>query len=299
MNLEQHFHSFFEQFETKKPLLALSGGPDSMALFYLLLSKGIAFEVAHVDHGWRSSSSSEALELAQLAQKNNIPFHLKVLGLSGSNLEDRCRKERLEFFSTLSHDVVLGHHADDQAETVLKRVFEGARLTKLKGLSPISQIGELRLLRPLLNVQKKEILAWLDQEKITYFVDETNSDTRYLRSRMRKEILPSLSKSFGKRIEPSLCRIGKLASELDEFADQLVKDVPTEGVIDLSKKMVKSAFEWRVIVSYIFEKQNLTLSSFHLDQIIAHLRKKSAHKMLRIKNQYVTIHRQTLEIKKV
>ncbi|MCH9609076.1 MAG: tRNA(Ile)-lysidine synthase [Chlamydiales bacterium] len=294
--VEQQFSSFLEGNSLSRPLLALSGGPDSIALFHLMVRAKVAFEVAHVDHGWREESYREAKELEQLCQKHQIPFHLKVLEIKGVNLEDRCRQERLAFFKCLNQHVLVGHHADDQAETVLKRIFEGARLNKLKGLSVVSKVEGVTLYRPLLSVRKEEILEWLDKNKLSYFNDSTNRDCRFLRSRMRVDLLPSLSKSFGKQVEPSLCRLGRLAAELDEHIEVLISSYPVKGVIDFSQNPPKSLFEWRAIVSYLLEKEGLAPSSHLLDQIIFHLRNKSCHKRLRIKNRYVKLNRQTLEI---
>src|SRR5258708_5164832 len=119
---------------TEKPLLlALSGGPDSMALFYQLLDLNHPFQVAHVDHGWRAESSQEGAILEELCREKKIALHLRKLKLEGANLEDLSRKARLLFFQEVCskeklEGVLLAHHADDQAETVLKRVLEGASL---------------------------------------------------------------------------------------------------------------------------------------------------------------------------
>ena len=120
--------------KNEKYLLALSGGPDSMALFHLLLEGGWNFHVCHVDHGWRKESFEEANQLKILAEKHLVPFYLykiDIKELEEGNLEDNCRKMRFLFFkqeyAKCGFDALLtGHHADDQVETILKRVFEGS-----------------------------------------------------------------------------------------------------------------------------------------------------------------------------
>ena len=132
-------------------LIGLSGGPDSMALLHLLREcaqkKDLRIGVAHVNHCWRAESSYEAAQLEELVKNLGYSFHLKVLNPSEltGNLEDACRRERLAFFNELTHAygyqaVILGHHRDDQAETVLKRFLEGASLVNLKGMEEIKRL---------------------------------------------------------------------------------------------------------------------------------------------------------------
>ena len=102
-------------------ILGLSGGADSLSLFYALLACKIPFIIAHIDHGWREQSENEAKQLSQLAIAHNIPFYLKKLDprqIQG-NLESGCRKERYLFFKELCKEtgaqgVILGHHANVQ-----------------------------------------------------------------------------------------------------------------------------------------------------------------------------------------
>jgi tRNA(Ile)-lysidine synthase len=195
-------------------LLAYSGGGDSTALFELLLKYReiypLDLHVAHVDHGWREESQEEAL---RLKARCPVPFHLERLeiDIKAGNLEDRCRQLRLAFFNQVYQEIgaealVMAHHANDQAETVLKRIFEGG---PLHGLLPDRLIEGMRVLRPLLGVQKKELLAYLDREGVPYFTDSTNEDERFLRGKMRKTIIPLLEEHFGKGIVAPLCRLAE------------------------------------------------------------------------------------------
>ncbi len=300
-SIEHHFQQFLQDYPTQEPfLLALSGGPDSLSLFYLLVKEKVDFSVAHVDHGWRTSSQQESEALKELCQRWEVPFHLKKIELTGPNLEERCRLERLAFFHSLGYQfVLLGHHADDQAETVLKRVFEGARLTKLRGLRPINQVEGVTLLRPLLGIHKKTIIAWLEKQNLTFFEDETNRDPRFLRSRLREQILPQLSKIFGKQITSSLCLLAQRATELDDFVATLIERYPivrdeNGAWIDFNKSPPQTLFEWKMIVSNLFEKERVAISAPTLEMVVKHLSQKSCHKRLRIKKRCVTLHRQLI-----
>lgn len=180
-------------------LLALSGGPDSMALYYMLKELGVEVVSAHIDHGWREESRQEAEWLASI-----IPgLHVKRLEKSSfnGNLEESARRLRLDFLKETARKVgaeviVMGHHADDQAETVMKRLFEKVPPYSLKAIPAVSKADGFTILRPLLSLSKKEILDYLGTRP--YLVDSTNLEGPFLRSRMRRELIPFLNETFGK-----------------------------------------------------------------------------------------------------
>ncbi len=238
-----------------KLLLALSGGPDSLCLFHLLLEcqKLMRFElhVAHVDHRWRAESRDEAATLSRVISSHKIPFHLKVLDrIPDSDRENWCRQARLNFFRNLYDEhgfqaVLLAHHADDQAETVLKRICEGAHMRGMRGLLEERSLGGLPIWRPLLNIRKGEIEAYVDRFHLHPFDDETNRDTTFLRGRMREEIFPTLEEQFGKQIGRSFVRLGQMASELSDYFE--------ERVVQISKRLIRGP------IGYCLELQ----PSFH------------------------------------
>jgi len=206
----------------RKPLLlGFSGGEDSLALATCLRDLEIPFHLAHFDHGWREESLEEAAQLQEWAEERGIPFHT---ARSSSPKKDElwAREERYAFFSRLFSEkafaaLVLAHHQNDQAETVLKRIFEGAHLTSLKGMEPISYRGDLPIWRPFLSISKEKILAYLEGQGLKPLDDATNRDLKYLRARMREKIIPRLSTHFGKEIREPLARLGEEAAELDAY----------------------------------------------------------------------------------
>jgi len=309
--MQQHFTQQLSHLLPKKPplLLALSGGPDSIALFHLLLKENYPFEVAHVNHGWREESQTEATHLTHLCQNLQIPFHLtKLPPPPSNNLEDTARRHRLAFFLQTCktqnlHGVLLGHHADDQAETVLKRLFEGASLPKLKGLVPKNTVDGLILYRPLLHCTKKQILNWLHDNKIEYFEDRTNADTRFLRTRLRHQLLPTLSEQFGKQVSPNLCRLGETAAEFGEFLETLLipyrKRLKTTDRIvslDFNECIPETLFLWKAVIRDVFEQQKITLPQTVLKTILFHLQKKSCNITLCLGNHKICIHRGSFSI---
>ncbi len=216
-------------------LLGLSGGPDSMALLHFLMEakKELNFflHVAHVDHGWREESGREAETLRQMSKYHSLPFYLHRLEkMEGRDLENRSRNERLKFFCALHSEhhyqaLLLAHHSGDHAETVFKRVAEGAGLRGLGGLYAERSIENLSVWRPLLSLKKKDLLTYLHRKKLHYFEDPTNQDPKYLRSRMRQTLFPTLEEIFGKRMEGNFARIGKMCQELADYFEEKGEEI--------------------------------------------------------------------------
>lgn len=208
----QVVRDFLFRTEPKGPLIVgFSGGADSTALVHLLQEAErfypMDLRLVHIDHGWRDESYDEAT----LLQKEYSVHVERIEGVSGANLEEKFREKRLEILARLYKEwgagaLMLAHHADDQAETVLKRVLEGS--SALHGLLPDRKLLGMRVLRPLLTVTKERLVRWLQERGIGFLEDPTNEDTHYLRARMRKEIIPFLEASFGKGIRKNLCKLG-------------------------------------------------------------------------------------------
>jgi tRNA(Ile)-lysidine synthase len=286
-----------KHYNPKKPvLLALSGGPDSLLLFHILLQlqQRLHLEVgiAHVDHGWREESVREADLLAALAARHFLPFHLKTLNpkdLKG-NLEAACREERLRFFSQLCEEhhyqaVLLGHHAGDFVETVLKRILEGASLPNLSGMSEITQLDGIAYWRPWLRFTKQEILNAIKHFRLMPFEDATNRDPRFLRARFRTKILPWLTQEFGKEIEPSIQRLGWEALELKNYLEvTLAKDIdkiqasPFGYVLDVSQMETQHPFALKFFIKKFCEKGDFSLSRDFLEKTLYLLQTLAANK---------------------
>jgi tRNA(Ile)-lysidine synthase len=223
-------------------LLGCSGGPDSLALLHLLLEccvfSPFTLHVAHIDHRWREESAEEASILQKHVEQFHLPFHLHTLHNfnSGSNLENRCRTERLKFFSKLHHThrfqaLILGHHADDQAEVILKRICEGASLRALGGLKSVYSFLDIPIWRPLLPFRKNELESFLANRHLIPFDDRSNRDKRFLRGRIRTEIFPHLERSFGKMIGKNFVRLGTLFHNLQDYFQEKAKNIEKHLII--------------------------------------------------------------------
>jgi tRNA(Ile)-lysidine synthase len=272
-------HFLNAHLDPDKPiLLGFSGGPDSLALLHLLIEykqqKPLQLALAHVDHGWREESSAEAQQLHTLAVQLQLPFHLKTLNpetLLG-NLEAACREERLNFFKELAERhqyqaVMLAHHADDQAETVLKRVFEGADLSCMGGLKEKSEIYGLPVWRPLLNISKNTIVTWLEQRGHIAITDKTNLDAKFLRGRCRTQILPYLAETFGKEISGNLCHLGAEVQELTRYLASRIAPFLTRvevggmgTFLDLSHDWPQEPVELKYLLRQLMRQEGITPS---------------------------------------
>ncbi len=204
---------------TKPLLLGISGGGDSLALLHLLLECkrffSLDLHLAHFDHGWRQESAKEAESLKAAAKELGLPFHVqRGVCAEGGNLEDNAREQRMSFFMQIYKKVnaqalLLAHQREDQAETVLKRFFEGADLFSLGAMSPIDQRGDMIIWRPLLRSAREDLRKWLKEKGLQPFEDPTNRDSRFLRARMRQDLFPYIEKSFGKKIALNICRFAE------------------------------------------------------------------------------------------
>ncbi len=218
-------------------LLGLSGGPDSMCLFELLKELRVNFHIAHIDHALQPSSLGVKQRLERMAKELLIPFYSITLSIDPStkNLEEVLRNERLKFFTSLirKHQLdvlVLGHQKDEKAETMIKRFFEGGNLFNLSGIEEDAHYEGIRVFRPLLGTTKKEIVTYLEDRGISYYVDPTNLTEMNLRGKMRVSLIPTLEKSFGKNIVTSICDIGE---QVDECAAFLAREVSKLGEIEV------------------------------------------------------------------
>ena len=296
-------------------LIAVSGGPDSLALLHLLVEARHFFplnlHVAHVDHGWREESGPQAKILADNVQGLGLPFHLHVLERSEAtnNLESIARDGRLAFFLKLYREkgfqaLVLGHQANDAAETILKRVLEGAHLTALGGMKPVAHFQEMPLWRPLLKVSKEELVSWLEKKGLAAFDDPTNRDPRFLRARMRTQILPTLAKDFGKQIQNNLCRLGETAHEVNAYLQKkiapLLNSIERNGEelrLDLAPFLPLETLEVKALLKTIAEQEGILLSNFHLD-LLQNLEDKTVlinEKSIRVYCRCLIIQRQIID----
>ncbi len=177
-------------------LLAVSGGPDSIALLLLVdrwrRGRDVPVAVATVDHGLRAGSADEAVSVAELCKAHGLPHY--TLRWTGEKpdaaIQEKAREARYRLLSDCAEaigadTIVTGHHADDQAETILMRLTRGSGIAGLAGMANVSQRGNLRLARPLLGVTKADLVALCRTEGVSFVEDPGNIDARFRRVALR------------------------------------------------------------------------------------------------------------------
>jgi tRNA(Ile)-lysidine synthase len=190
---------------------AVSGGPDSLALLVLAVAAGCRVTAMHVDHGLRPGSAAESDVVAEAAARWGAAFEPRRVDVApGPNLEARARAAR---FAVLPPDVLTGHTADDQAETVLMNLCWGAGLDGLAGMG--------RAGHPLLDLRRHETAALCASEGLRPVEDPSNEDAAFRRNRVRHEALPLLSSIARRDVVPVIARQAALLRADAELLDEL------------------------------------------------------------------------------
>ena len=217
---------------------ALSGGADSVALLDALREcgrrQGFRVVAAHLDHGLRPDSATDAAFCRNLCARFGVPLHVGSADVRGraerdrAGLEAAAREERYSFLRRVARDeaasaIAVAHTRDDQAETFLLRLLRGAGSSGLGAMR--ARAGHL--LRPLLEVSRQEVLEHLRSRGLDWREDETNADLRFSRNRVRHELLPYLERHFNPSVRDVLARTAALLADeherLDDAAGELYR----------------------------------------------------------------------------
>jgi len=216
-----------------KVVVGVSGGPDSVCLLdvlYKLKNKyDLEIIVAHVNYGLRGKDSEkdEAL-VKKLAEKYSLPIEIMGSGkweVGSGNLEEKLRKIRYDFFEQIrkkyqTDAIAVGHNLNDQAETVLMRILRG---TGLRGLGAIKFKND-KIIRPLLNIPRKEILSYLRKNKVLHRIDKTNLGTDFTRNKIRNKLLPYLEKNFNPNIQEILYKLSQSVADDYDFINRFSRE---------------------------------------------------------------------------
>lgn len=272
-------------------VIGCSGGPDSLALVDIMMRLSDKYElrvvVAHLNHMFRGKEAKADAEfVVAFCHKHGIQCYQKSIDVPAYiaqnkvSPEDGARIVRYGFLRQVAKEIggakiAVGHHQDDQAETVLIHLLRGAGSNGLRGMQARNQ----DIIRPFLAVTREEIEAYCKERQLNPRLDQTNLETEYLRNQIRLELLPELMKKFNPAIQSAICRSADLIGAEHDFISKSIEFVWTqivkesEHVIKLNRNKfnILHIAQKRQLIRQIIEKKcgNLRGISFsHVEKMI-------------------------------
>lgn len=257
-------------------VVGVSGGADSLALLHALAAQmpPKRLIVAHLNHGWRDEADDDAEFVRQTAVSLHIPVHIQKLDSTTPATEEAGRNARYRFFADIARQhgatiVAVAHNADDQAETVLMRLLRGTGTAGLRGMQPIAPLpidgaDDITLVRPLLRTSRADIEAYCQQHNLHPRQDESNTDTAYLRNRIRHDLLPLLAE-YNPQIKNCLQQTAVIAT-----ADyDLLQTIAASAWAEIE---VEQGEGWLSFSRELWEKRPLSIRRLLLRRAAAALR---------------------------
>ncbi|MCD6176834.1 MAG: tRNA lysidine(34) synthetase TilS [Candidatus Cloacimonetes bacterium] len=233
-------HKLFKSGE--KILVGFSGGADStallLALWHLKSKYGYSILAAHVNYNLRGDDSQfDEQFVRKFCFDRNISLVVKTIDIkSSSNLENHAREIRFDYFNDLRklykiQKIVLGHNREDQAETLLFRLFRGSGYTGIKGISSITE----DIVHPLLSFCREDIVSYLESENIKWREDLSNKNNTYSRNKIRNQMIPWIKEHLNPNIVTKLYETAEIFSETDDILESLATRRFLKALIKHSK----------------------------------------------------------------
>lgn len=232
-----------------RAIIAVSGGPDSMALLHLLTRQKSAsseiLAVVHVDHSLRDAESARDAEHVRAqcqvlgVDHREIKLeHSSVHESEGEGLEGRARQLRYEALKQAAREsgaryIVTGHHRDDQVETILHRIVRGTGIRGLMAMRPFREIDSgLTLARPLLHASRAEIEQFVQRHQIPTVKDSSNEQNTFTRNRIRNELVPWLNENINASVDEAILRLSELATEYESYVERSAESLKEECILN-------------------------------------------------------------------
>ena len=281
-------YNLFDTYSTV--VAAVSGGADSMMLLHVLSripQYGLKVIVAHVNHRKREDSWKDEHLVKETAIRLKLPYHVHYLEAvpPSGNFQAYAREKRYEFFLGVAKAhgasyIATAHHGDDHLETVIQRLIHHQSASGLQGIRPSSGFHDIRLVRPLIMLQKSDVYRYCLQEGIPYREDTTNQSLDYSRNRIRQNILPQLHKESPKLLQHVRRLSDGLAEDEAYFKEEIERLMATiifeEDGASFSRSWMRAlpqAISRRLVKRLFQELGAMDLTSAHiqdlLDQIIS------------------------------
>jgi len=256
------------EISTKKNLFAFSAGIDSSALFFLLLENNITFDIVIVDYGLRTQSKDEVIYAHQLAHKYNKQIFLKEFPNTTKFSEKSARDFRYTFFEELItrynyETLITAHQLNDKLEWFLMQLSKGAGLVELMGMNKCEQRDNYLLLKPLLDYSKDELEEYLNKNNHKYFIDETNTDTKYKRNYIRSQFANDFIKEYQSGVKNSF-------KYLQDDIDTIYPDIKKEVFKELTIFDISNLDENQLIrtIDKELKRRGIIVSSATRDEIL-------------------------------
>ena len=298
--MEEKILETIKQFELiesgDKIVIGVSGGPDSMCLLNSLNNirkdkdNNLSFDIciAHINHMIREEADLETEYVEDYCNKNNIPIYIKranVIKIAEENrigLEEAGRNVRYKFFeevlkTTGSNKIAIAHNLNDRAETVLMNLMRGSGPLGLKGIEP--KRNNLYI-RPLIQINRKDIEEYCEKEKLNPKFDKSNKDNTYTRNKIRNLLIPYLQKEFNPNIIESITKLSEIMTDEQNYLEKIVNNIYTnllieekedEIILDLKKFNKQDVVIKRKLILYTINKLLKTtknIEKIHIEDII-------------------------------
>ena len=283
-------------------VLGVSGGPDSMALLHLMtrLKKALDIEVvcAHVNHNTgRPGQFEEQKFVERFCKQNNIVFEtLTIDDYGDDNFHNEAHSKRYNYFDKLVKQynakyLLTAHHGDDLIETILMRIVRGSTLRGYSGFSKVVKKNGYKIVRPLIQVTKEEILEYNKKNNIKYALDSSNFKDVYTRNRFRKYIVPQLKKE-DINVHKKFYKFSKTLLEYNEFIDKLVnskiKEIYPNNVLNIEKFKNEDKIIQQKVIYHILENTYqddlMLITDKHVDILLDVIKSKRSNVKVHLPN---------------
>ena len=217
-----------------KIVLGVSGGPDSLFMLDILnkLKKDLQIEliVAHVNHKIRAEADEEEEFVRQFCEKIGIEFYYKRIEVekyANNNkigLEEAGRKVRYEFFEEVcnkagANKIAVAHNKNDKVETMIMHILRGSGISGLQGIQPQAN----KIIRPIIEIERKDIEKYCEEQKLDPRIDKSNQDNTYTRNKIRNVVIPYINQEFNPNFIETMTRLSELITEENAFLNKLTE----------------------------------------------------------------------------
>ena len=265
---------------TKKIFVGFSGGSDSSALLHLLsktaLKHKLDLNAIHINHNLSKNCDDWAEHCKNMCNNLNVNLITETVKIesSGGGPESAARKARYKIFEKyidINDQLLTAHHSDDITETIFLRLMRGTGIEGLQGLSVSRKFGEGKLIRPLLECSKKDIIKYIEDNKIQHICDDSNDNNLIDRNFLRNEIFPKLDKRWN-NFSLRISKTSKIISNRNKNFSKLLNNNYKDLISDSIEKKVLSDLDDEIIkeiLRYVIKDKGIAMpSSKVLDEVL-------------------------------